>query len=387
MSKTSLKDKVIDVITNSLAKSVIKDMDIPNTDNKDEDISFEEVSAPSVVDESDSTEEIDLDKKVQSFLDDYRKTVHELMRSGEYAANLETVLMEAFVNKMAAWYEMVYPDDLLYWTFPTKYEDPHDFICLLTDVEREALHKHRYRDDYKNDDVIKIRDIWFDSIYSYVIVGDNAIIKEADDVYRYSKGRVDDSELIGLNLEEAAELLKNADVDIDDSELACAIKNHNKRLQLREDMLDAIMYKLIEHGTYNNTGCMRAYIFAKDFERDINIPIIYSRVTSSKAYREFINTYLHDGGDIDIEHYNDYFLDKYGIYKTEEEKFRKTSLRHSMYLVNKKDYNTKEETSLYQRLADSLVTGLVTSEAIDEMRTEAIKEMRLERKIAKSKRR
>ena len=132
---------------------------------------------------------------------------------------------------------------------------------------------------------------------------------------------------------------------------------------------------------------MRAYIFAKDFGRDINIPIIYSKVTSSKAYREFINTYLHDGGDIDIEHYNDYFLDKYGIYKTEEEKFRKKSLRHSMYLVNKKDYNTKEETSLYQRLANSLVTGLVTSDAIDEMRTEAIKEMRLERKIAKSKRR
>ena len=332
-------------------------------------------------------EEVDLDKRVQNFLDDYRKTVHELRRSGEYVANLETVLMEAFINKMAAWYEMVYPDDLLYWTFPTKYEDPHDFICLLTDVEREMLHKHRYRDDCEDDDVIKIRDIWFDSIYSYVIVGDNAIIKEADGVYRYSKGRVDDSELIGLNLEEAAELLKNADVDIEDSQLACVIRNHNKRLQLREDMLDAIMYKLIEHGTYNDTGCMRAYIFAKDFGRDINIPIIYSRVISSKAYREFINTYIHDGGDIDIEHYNDYFLDKYGIYKTEEEKFRKTSLRHSMYLVNEEDYNTKEETSLYQRLADKLVTGLTNSDALDELGTEAIKEMRIERKINRIKNR
>ena len=58
-----------------------------------------------------------------------------------------------------------------------------------------------------------------------------------------------------------------------------------------------------------------------------------------------------------------------------------------MAKTNNLDYNTEEETSLYQRLADKLVTGLTNSDALDEMRTEAVKEMRLERKIAKSKRR
>ena len=55
-----------------------------------------------------------------------------------------------------------------------------------------------------------------------------------------------------------------------------------------------------------------------------------------------------------------------------------------MYLVNEEDYNTKEETELYQRLAGSLFNGLTTPEALDELRTEAVKEMRLERKISKS---
>lgn len=389
MAKKSFKDKIIEKATQSFIKSVSKELELDLAVEKfnkpEEDEKVEEVFTSFIKEkEYDPNEEIDLNKRFDYFLDEYYKFVYD--KKAQYIGNCEKTLMEAFIGKIVAWYETTYTDDDLFYEFPSKYKNPREFITTLNAYEREYLHKHNYRDDLQDGECIYLNNDSIDYLmHARLFVSASGIITEIENIHKFSGKRVQESELIGLKLDDAVEVFKKAGVRIENTKLAKIVNDHNKRLELREKMLDAIMYKLIEHGVYNNAGCMRAYIFAKDFGRDICIPVKYSYIESSKAYREFINAYVHDGGSLDMEHYGNYFLDKYSSIIPDDEKFLKSSLRTDMAKTNNIDYNTEEETGLYQRLANNLVTGLVTSEAIDEIRTEAIKEMRLERKINKSK--
>jgi hypothetical protein len=56
-----------------------------------------------------------------------------------------------------------------------------------------------------------------------------------------------------------------------------------------------------------------------------------------------------------------------------------------MALSNKSSYNTDEETMLYQRLTDALTPQLLTSDAMDELQKDAIKQKRIERKLNRTK--
>ncbi len=388
MEKVNIANKILDIFDRVVIKKTDKDLETTKTEIKDDAKPIEQDDEQKINEIKNTLKHmlVDLDKKVDYFLDEYYKFVSEKRR--QYIANCEKVLMEAFIGKIVAWYETTYSDDDLFYGFPSEYKDPREFITTLNAYERDYLHKHNYRDDLQDGECIYLNNNSIDYLmHARLYVSASGIIKNAENIYKFSGKRVKESEIIGLKLEEAIEVFKKAGVYIGNTKLMEIVNDHNKRLELREEMLDAIMYKLIEHGVYNNAGCMRAYIFAKDFDRDRRIPVKYSYIESSKAYREFINVYVHDGGSLDMKHYGNYFLDKYRPVVKADERFSMEPLRTGMAEINNVDNNTEEEHNLYQRLANNLVNGLVTSDAIDEMRNEAIKEKRLERKIAKSKRR
>ncbi len=390
MEKRSFKDKalekienkVFDSITTSLAKSIIKDIGLPY-EEVEEDIKSEEVSiTPTVVEESVPSEEIDLDKRVDKFLEEYYEYYSK--KIGNYAAKRETIVMKNFIEKVAVWYELAYPDDKLYEKFPTEFVNLKDFINSLPDHERELLRKPKYLEECRYYDAICVYRDTLDGIlngYVTLVLTRNGVIEKSEGVYRFSDSRVSDKELIGLRLDKAVEVFEKAGVNIDGTELAKAVEAYQMKLKFYEGMLDAIMFRMIERNNrYYNVGTRRAYIFAKNFGRDVNIPVIYSPISKDKSYREFINTYIKDGGSIDIGCYIQYYYDKY-TEMSKEVQYEKRPLRVNMALSNKSSYNTIEETQLYQRLTDALTPQLLTSDAMDELREDAIKQKRIERKL------
>ena len=67
------------------------------------------------------------------------------------------------------------------------------------------------------------------------------------------------------------------------------------------------MYKIIERGG-NIIGPRRGYLFAKEFNRNLDIPMMYGASTYDSKNVDFANQYLDDGGNSDLECYNNYFL-------------------------------------------------------------------------------
>ena len=56
------------------------------------------------------------------------------------------------------------------------------------------------------------------------------------------------------------------------------------------------MYRIIERGG-NRFGPRRAFLFAKEFGRNIDVPMMYGVDTSDPGLRYFMNEYLKAGGN------------------------------------------------------------------------------------------
>ena len=56
-------------------------------------------------------------------------------------------------------------------------------------------------------------------------------------------------------------------------------------------MLDAVMYRIIERGG-NRMGPRRGFLFAKEFGRNIDIPMMYGVDYSDPGLRSFIIEYI-----------------------------------------------------------------------------------------------
>lgn len=71
---------------------------------------------------------------------------------------------------------------------------------------------------------------------------------------------------------------------------------------IRDGLLDTIMYRIMESGG-KFYGPRRAVLFAKEFERDISIPVRYGDAS-------LINDYVMNGGSGDLMCYINYFNGK-----------------------------------------------------------------------------
>lgn len=84
------------------------------------------------------------------------------------------------------------------------------------------------------------------------------------------------------------------------------IKIYKKECYIRDEFLNCVMYRIIERGG-NRIGPRRALLFAKEFNRDINIPMMYGVDTSDPNLSDFINKYINIGGSKDLKCYINYF--------------------------------------------------------------------------------
>ena len=160
------------------------------------------------------------------------------------------------------------------------------------------------------------------------------------------------------------------------TEIEKAIRIFNQRKYFYEELLNCVMYRIIERGG-NRIGPRRAFIFAKEFKRNIDIPLIYGIDTTDPKLRHFINEYLKSGGNPNLTCYINYF------HQIPNKILETITIKKLLTFDKNNKYRyTNEEKELQQTLA-----GLLTNQ-IDpkKLQQEEIKQSRLTRKLEKSKR-
>ena len=337
-----------------------------------------------------------LDDKVDTFINWY----YENMVKGHYTEKGEYHLpreMRNLIEKMAVWYELRYPD----------YEINRLMHCCgqeEIDINEVMFKDNRYIKDIL-DDNSDIKDLDWDEFYNaHAFFSSlpwneryyfkkysfrNTVYldkKHRNDLHLTNNGYVDDAddkigvdyqELIGLHLKDAIKLLKEKGIELEDgNELEKEMDNYNKWNYQREEILNCVMYRIIERGG-TRIGSRRAFLFAKEFDRNIDIPMIYGIDRSDPGLRLFINEYIKAGGSKDLVCLNGYYL--------RTSKNEKVDTITILELIEKQNnaatFYTPEEDELHQRLVNVLASQ-VDQEFVKQ---EEIKKLRLERKLEKSR--
>ena len=356
---------------------------------------------------------VNLDAKVDNFIDWYFKN----MVKGHYTDIGELHKpndMRNFIEKMAVWYELRYPDYEINRLMPgssqeeieindvmfngnkyinelfdknadiraidwDQFYNAHAFIKSLPCEERYIFQRAKYKDlVYLNPNYTLHSLTKLERKTAHLHLTPNGFVNEAEGVDYYSKFKVTNEELKGMHVKKVVELLKERGITLpSDNELELTINNVEKSIKEKEGMLDAVMYRIIERGG-NRMGPRRGFLFAKEFDRNIDIPMMYAIDRSDPGLRLFINEYIKAGGSKDLICYVGYFS------RTNKMKRLDTISIQDLILTqnnNAATFYTTEETALHQRMVNVLASQVDQ----EEVRKEEVKRLRLERKLEKSR--
>ena len=347
---------------------------------------------------------VNLDDKVDMFIKWYYENMvkDNYTDIGEYHKPIE---MRNFIEKMAVWYELRYPD----------YEINRLMHCC--GQEQKEINEIMFKDNYYIKDLIgidsDIKDLdwheffsanafikslpidekyllsrpWYSSIcylnrpkYAHLHLTKNGYVTMSEGITIATKSKIEDEELVGLHLRKAVELFKERNVELPfNNDLEVALENANKWAYQKEELLNCVMYRIIERGG-NRIGPRRAFLFAKEFKRNIDIPMMYAVDRSDPGLREFTNEYLKAGGHTDLECYVGYF------HRASKDEPLDTITANKLLLTqnnNALTFYTPEEHELHQRLVDTIASQVDYSY----VRETDVKKLRLEKKIEKSRKR
>ena len=274
----------------------------------------------------DDSEIVDLKEKVDMFIYWYYRN----MVSGKYTIRGlvdKPIEMRNFIEKMAVWYELRYPsyeinrlmpgsdqeqsiiDDIMFkdnvylnetlgidndakdlkWS---KFYDFNTFFKSLPSEEAYLLTKPTYPNHiYLGESCY----LYLDS-YGYV--------QRAKGLSEYTGSIIGEDDVEGLHIKDVAKLLKMTNVN--NNNIVNTIEYFDKRCYQLEKTLDAVMYRIIERGG-NRIGPRRGLLFAKEFGRNIDIPMMYGIDRSDARLENFINEYINAGGNENLICYEDYF--------------------------------------------------------------------------------
>ena len=243
------------------------------------------------------------------------------------------------------------------------------FINSLSWDERYLFGRPRYRDL-----------VYIDSHRrnAHLHLTSKGFVELAEEIGSYTNFKVKDDELKGMHIKDVINLLKEKGISLPSgNELEETIKDVEKWNYQKEEMLNCVMYRIIERGG-NRMGPRRAFIFAKEFGRNIDIPMMYGVDYSDPGLRSFIIEYIKAGGSKDLVCYIGYFSRA-----SQSEKMDMVSVA-DMLRTHHNDCVTKytpEETALHQRMVNALASQVDQQE----VRKEEVKQLRLQRRLEKSK--
>ena len=297
-----------------------------------------------------------LDDKVDEYIAWYTENMVKGIYTeiGEYHIPLD---MRNFIEKMAVWYELRYPDYEINRIMPGSDQETININEMFKDNE----HNLNWANFYNPEAFISAlpsreKNLFFQPKYPEIVYLDSS--SSIAHLHLTANGFVDDcliskishenEELKGKHLKSVVKMLKEKGVQLPkNNEIEEAIKHYDKELYQKEEMLNCVMYRIIERGG-NRIGPRRAFLFAKEFNRNIEIPMKYGVNLTDPGLKLFIIEYLKAGGSKDLVCYNGYHLrtSKY-------EKLSTITVDELIKLENIKDkevYTDEEIKLLYQRL-------------------------------------
>ena len=288
---------------------------------------------------------IDLNAKVKIFLDWYYENIvdHNFQKREK---------MKNFIEKMAVWYELRYPDvdEILFNNNHRDLcnDDWHNDFNIDKFIELLSTEERRYLANPKYASIVYLNP---NSRGAYLHLDKDGNVVIADDITRYTNSVIKDEELEGLSIRKVIELFKEKGITIpENNELDLTIKRFDTLTTQKEQMLNCIMYRIIERGG-SRIGPRRAFLFALEFKRDIDVPMMYAIDRTDPKLRLFINEYIKAGGFKDLECYIDYFSKKY-----QNDKLEKISIQELILTQanNAATFYTPEEYVLHQELVSAL---------------------------------
>ena len=346
---------------------------------------------------------IDLDAKVNAFISWYyeNSVKGNYTDIGEYHFPIE---MRNLIEKIAVWYELRYPSYEINRLMPGSGQEQinvndvmfknNPYVNELLDENSDA--KELDWNDFYNTNVFMKSLPWEERCYftkpryrnivylnpnsrvAHLHLTKNGFVEMAEDVTGYTESVIKDEELTGLKVRDVVKLFQEKGIELpENNELEKTINEANKWIQQKEGILDCAMYRIIERGG-NRIGPRRAFLFAKEFGRNIDIPMMYAVDRSDPGLRLFMNEYIKSGGSKDLECYVGYFSRA-----SKKEKLDTVTIQDLILTLwnNAATFYTPEEDELHQRLANAIASQ-VDQETVKQ---EEVKRLRLERKLEKSR--
>lgn len=248
---------------------------------------------------------VTLESKIDSFMYWYFKNIlkGKHVSKNEYILKIE---MDNMIEKISVWYENKYSNylvDQMIKEGNIRLNALDDFEKILSEDEKRCFLP-------KYSGVVKLG--IFPNI-AYLYLTDDGMIKDAADMEKLL-GNQDNKVLSNIeckekNIKEVLDILKKNKIEYG-TDIVKAIDKYDNLVYLREEILNCVMYKIMLRGG-KITGPKRAFLFAKEFNRDISVPIKYGIDDSDPDKIYFINEYLKSGADENLVCYINYFDRKY----------------------------------------------------------------------------
>lgn len=356
-----------------------------------------------------STQNISLDEKVNEYIDwNFQNMAKgKYTNIGEYWSPVE---LRNFIEKMAVWYELRYPDYEINRLMPGSGQEGikvsdvmfnsniyiNDLLGKNSDVRaldwdkfyntsafiNSLPHKERYRFQKVKYNGLVYVDPEYEfggsnnvlTVQPHLHLTSNGFVEGSEGLRTFSENKVTDTELKGMHIKKVVELLKEKGVILPkNNELEKTINNVENWKKQKEGLLDCVMYRIIERGG-NRMGTRRGFLFAKEFGRNIDIPMMYAVDYSDPGLKKFLIEYIKAGGSKDLMCYVGYFSRI-----SNDESLHTVSVESLLKTVhnNCEEKYTTEETALHQRFVDAL------SSQIDQ---EELRNDKVRRKSKKNKR-
>lgn len=318
-----------------------------------------------------SARNIDLNTKINNFINWYFKNVVK----NNYT-ELEPIDMRNFIEKMAVWYELRYPDYEVNRLMPgsdqdgTKIDDvmfndnsyinnlfdensdvriidwdkfynTEAFINSLPKKEAFLFGKPKYRNTIYINYGRKIR----------LYLTSEGYIQSSAGVSLYTGFAINDEQLKDMHVIDVLRYFKKEGIVLPkNNELEECIKDIQKWNYQKEEMLNCVMYRIIERGG-NRIGPRRAFLFAKEFGRNIDIPMKYAIDYSDPGLRSFIIEYIKAGGFKNLVCYVGYFNRAH-----KNEKMDTVTIQEMLKTIHHDSLTkyTPEETELHQKIVNLL---------------------------------
>ena len=346
-----------------------------------------------------------LNEKIEDFISWYEKKLYNgyICREPEVIKN--------FIDKMAIWYELRYPehflvsmlsnetaevnnntmfnenpyirktnkeldvlldnnksDEIFGYLEWDKFYNAKSFINSLPDVEKCLFLKPRYS-------------WWINYDYASFFLTATGTVERVT-YYRLGMPQFDYKKLVGMHITDVVPILEKEFPHDDLNRIKKEISDYNNHCKFKEELLNCVMYKIMDRGKDEITA-YRAFLFAKEFNRNIDFPLQYGLGRIEFNLQKFIADYFKAGGKRDLVCYTNYYTrnNKFEKLKTitMQEIIERYPLEWHEQFMEEDFENNKNE--LVQRMVDSL-SGTIDKEELNE---EKLKQLRLERKYNKNK--